>query len=284
VVVTCFVLAYTDDPHVPLAEFLGQHTGHKVYINTAVRVRGDETCFKRVHRHEVIYLPATFSHGSVYDWSCRHCEYSVSAGDKRALIDQVKSHLVRSGGGILVYNSPTRTDEGPACTDLLTVRNVPNTGVLWITKSPAERLDLWRRHADGWPQRLQLLVPPSATVTEDLFDRSAITDGPAEVTELSSTSLEKLGRQIADNTSTLAEECRCTTVCFDNLSNVIHEFGNRSVFKLVHVLNVTMHNAGALAHYHMEPETHIGSTTHIFEQEFQLLRDWSGEEPELSLP
>jgi hypothetical protein len=220
----------------------------------------------------------------VYDWSCSHCEFSVSAGDKRALIDQVKSHLVRNGGGILIYNSPDRTDEGAACADLLRVRGVAETGVLWITKSPAERLELWRRHADGWPQRLQLLIPPSATVPEDLFDRSAFTDGPADVTELESASLEKLGRQIADNTSTLAAECRHVSVCFDNLSNVIHEFGNRSVFKLVHVLNATMRNTGALAHYHMVPETHIGSTIHIFEQEFPLLRDWSGDEPELSLP
>jgi hypothetical protein len=219
----------------------------------------------------------------VLDWSCSNCEFSVSAGDERALISRVKSHLVKSGGAILVYNSPDRTDEGPACTDLLTVRDVSETGVLWITKSPAERLALWRRHADGWPQRLQLLIPPSATVPVDLLDRPAFTEGPAEVTELESASLEQLGRQIADNTSTLADQCRHVSVCFDNLSNVVHEFGNRSVFKLVHVLNVTMRNAGALAHYHMEPETHIDSTSHIFEQEFPLLRDWSGDEPELSL-
>jgi hypothetical protein len=221
--------------------------------------------------------------GSVLDWSCSNCEFSVSAGDERALIGRVKSHLRKAGGGILVYNSPDRTDEGPACTDLLTVGDVAETGVVWITKAPAARLELWRRHASCWPQRLHLLIPPSATVPEDLFDRPAFADGPAEVTELESASLEKLGRQVADNTSTLATKCRHVTVCFDNLSNVIHEFGNRSVFKLVHVLNVTMHNAGALAHYHMEPETHIDSTTHIFEQEFQLLRDWSGDEPELSL-
>ncbi len=247
------------------------------------QVRVGSARFSSGDRHEDIYFLAALYPVSVYDWSCRHCEFSVSAGDQRTLLDQVKSHIVTDGGGILVYNSPDRTDEGPACTDLLTVRDVAETGVLWITKSPAERLDLWRRHADGWPQRLQLLIPPSATVPEDLLDRSAFTDGPAEVTELASTSLEKLGRQVADNTSTLAAACRHTTVCFDGLSNIVHEFGNRSVFKLVHVLNVTMHNAGALAHYHMVPETHIDSTTHIFEQEFQLLRDWSGDDAELSL-
>lgn len=217
------------------------------------------------------------------EWNCSHCEYSSFAADKRTLLDRVKKHLVSEGGGILVYNSPERENEAGACTGLLTARSPSESGILWITRTPGERLDIWKSAVDEWPKQLHLLVPPFATVDESLFDRPAIQSGPVELITLEDGSLQKLGRQVVETTTELSQNCQHVSACFNNLSGVIHNFGNQPVFKLVHILNKKMRASDILLHYHITPETHIESTLHIFRQEFQLLRDWSGDDNELVL-
>ncbi|MFB6222146.1 MAG: hypothetical protein ABEH86_00535 [Haloarcula sp.] len=218
-----------------------------------------------------------------FEWTCDYCGFTTRAAEKETVISSVKSHIRGEGGAILVYNTPDRFDEATACFDLLTAAPPPETGVLFITRSPELCLDTWVKHTKEWPKEVGILALDDTSLSWELFNNRDIINTVSDFQKWDGNSHKDLGQSIVTMISKLTEGCQHVSVCFDNFSSMIHNLGNKTTFSMTHVLNAKMHESGSIAHYHMIPERHIESTLHLFRQHFPLCRDLTADEPVVTL-
>ncbi len=140
-------------------------------------------------------------------------------------------------------------------------------------ESPAERLDVWTDHEGGRPENATVVdVEPVARSTAAT---AAGTDGaPNAVVESvdAETDLAGLGEVIDRHLSDLAATGEAT-VCVHSVSDLLQRAEEPAVFKFLEVLTRTVDRAGAVAHYHMNPDVHDPETVETFEVLFDSVVD-----------
>lgn len=212
-------------------------------------------------------------------WRCQYCGSTVQAEDSSKLVSQIKLHIRQNGGAISVYNTPNRYGENQACIDLLTVGPPSETGVLFLAHEPEKSLHNWSNNVNNWAQRVGIIALNDTTLRGELLDDKILTNQVTGFSPWETDSLKNLGKLIVEELSKLDSGCRYLTVCFDDFSTIINDFGNKVAFKIVTLLNTKMRDSGAIIHYHMTPTEHIESTRNLFEEQFQLRRDLTGDQP-----
>lgn len=141
-------------------------------------------------------------------------------------------------------------------------------------ESPAERLDVWTDHEDGRPEDATV-VDVEAAARSTAAATPAEADGPSNAVVESvdpETDLAGLGDVIDRHLSALASEGE-TTVCVHSVSDLLQRAEERAAFKFLEVLTSTVERAGAVAHYHMNPDVHDPETVETFEVLFDSVVD-----------
>ncbi len=139
-----------------------------------------------------------------------------------------------------------------------------------VTESPDDRVRHWRQHADSAPAAATLLDVDTST-------RSAASDATADADHSqddigsrrsipSPSDLTKLGIEItaAIGELTDADGDRQLVVCFHSLSPLLQYVSREELFKFVHLVTDELAQAGAIAHFHMDPTAHDEQTVATF--------------------
>ena len=170
--------------------------------------------------------------------------------------------------------------EDAVCEELLHATGSPRTHALIVTclESPAERLATWTDRGED---------PARTTVVDvDTRTRSAAAaagaDGPvlptATVESLRDpTDLVELGETVDRHLDT---DEWTTSLCVHSVSDLLGATDRESVFKFLEVLTSSVSRAGAVAHYHFDPNVHDPETVATIEVLFDtvvgLRRDTNG--------
>jgi hypothetical protein len=211
----------------------------------------------------------------VHEWHCDNCEFVTVQSDRKGMLAKIRAHLKNEGGSVLMYQSSQSDNGHDTCMNYLSAYEKTATGVLVLTKSPAEKLAAWHRTVGEWPAELQLVTPQS---DPDLTDEAFVSEddfvtGPLTVTAIEGTSLQQLARGIDTALREMADSHAHVTVGIDSLSDLIATYGTKPVFKFTHAFQARLRNNGAFAHWHYTPATQPSATNHIVEDLFQLAHD-----------
>lgn len=210
-----------------------------------------------------------------HEWNCDHCDFLAVAASRNELIKQIKTHLLGEGGNVLLRESPGDRDDHTACINHLSSYGAENTGVLCVTKSPAAKVEAWRREVGNWPEEFRILTPNTdvSLPSREVATAADFIDGPLTVTEIEPQALDSLAQDINEALNELTDAHEHVTVCMGPLTELINSFGAKQVFQIGHVLSVRLRNAGAFAHWHYMPATQMEASNHIITQLFQLSHD-----------
>lgn len=186
--------------------------------------------------------------------------------DQQRLADGSPSPTIPDGGGSALLLAPSSA----ACCDRTCVQlSMPSsrheTDFLGVSleETVDQVLDRWQRHAGGPPAR-------SAVVTaEDTMRSAAAASGgqPAPVgsnvrtaSVSSPTDLTGLGIKTSQVLSAWESEPNDLVVCFRSLTTLLQSTDVKHVFRFLHVLTQRVKTTGAVAHFHMDSETHDDKT------------------------
>jgi hypothetical protein len=211
----------------------------------------------------------------VYEWHCENCDFVTVSSDQKEMLAKIRAHLKNEGGSVLMYQSPQPENGHETCTSYLSASEPTATGVLILTRSPADKLAAWHRTVGEWPAELRLLTPQS---NPDLTDRAFVSEddfatGPLMLTEIEGTSLQHLAHDVDTALQEMADSHAHVTVGIDTLSDLIATYGTKPMFKFTHAFQARLRDNGAFAHWHYAPATQPSATDHIVEQLFQLAHD-----------
>lgn len=166
-----------------------------------------------------------------------------------------------------------------ACIDLLAGPTPERTNVLAVVyeTSPAEFAARWSARTDAPPERGGIVAvgTTEVSVDESVWTVRAVTD-PGD---LSSVGLELSDQLSAPNTPGDAG----IAVCFDSLTALLDHTDLQQAFRFLHVATARVESAGAVGHYHMDPDAHDRQTLATLEGLFDAVLaveeggDWSVE-------
>ncbi len=215
-------------------------------------------------------------------WSCPYCETSGQSHDENDGIQRFKQHifehvepLMESGvhvaddidgtGNVLVRAPTNSTGADNARTHFVSPCDI----VLFVTTTPARRIQLLNERLDEWPAwTIVLTTKASPLAGVEGIDIEAM---PLEVVQLDSAlGLQELGETI----SRILEEQETTqgklSVEFDILSEIIGKFQVQTVFKFLHVLSQRLERSDALAHFYIDENRQSASTLNVLSELFDL--------------
>jgi hypothetical protein len=177
---------------------------------------------------------------------------------------------------VLLLTSTLSSADNEACIDLLTVTEPERENVLSITftQSADDRLSLWQSYVDDLPAQ-------AGIVTVDVMTRSAASDTvspsqpiptPIAVESVSDPSdLTGFAIEISKFLSTWEGVPNQTVVCFHSLTQLLQYADLQRVFRFLHVLTGRLESAGAVAHFHLDPQTHDEQTLGALSQLFDVI-------------
>lgn len=164
-----------------------------------------------------------------------------------------------------------------ACIDLLTVTPPADATVLHIglTRSPDDFLEVWQRHADDLPAATGIVTtgdaargaaarPASARQTATTLTLATVGD-PGDLTGL--------GIEITKSVQRWREADPDTSlyVCFHSVTILLQYVDLRRAFRFLHILTRQLRTAGAVAHYHLDPDAHDQQTRSTLRTLFDLV-------------
>lgn len=185
----------------------------------------------------------------------------------------VKRGNAESGGppddasNILLLGPSTESPVEDACIDLLGGPTPGQTNVLAIVYgiSPAEFVDRWSARMDAPPERGGIVAVGD---TEGSVEDSEWTIH----TVANPTDLSSVGIELSDLLSTLnTPDGARTAVCFDNLTALLDHAGLQQAFRFLHIVTGRVETAGAVGHYHIDPDDHDRETMATFEGLFNTV-------------
>lgn len=175
----------------------------------------------------------------------------------------------------VLLRAPQRTGaEDRSCIDLLTIRADEPVVSVSLTQSPADRLAVWNRYAEGYPPRavfvavesdgdhlahqLETACPGRSDSTAVAIDRI---DHPGD--------LMRLGVRISERLDELAGAGQRPVMCFHSLTTLLQYVDVERLFRFLHILTSRVRQADGLAHYHLdraslESET-LGTLSRLFD-------------------
>jgi len=139
-------------------------------------------------------------------------------------------------------------------------------------ESPAERLAVWTDHEDGRPEDATVIdVEADARSTAAA---AAAGDAPNAVVESvgAEVDLAGLGDVIDRHLAEFGADGD-TAVCVHSVSDLLQRADEAAVFKFLEVLTSTVERAGAVGHYHLNPDVHDPETIRTFEVLFDSVVD-----------
>ncbi|WP_225336088.1 DUF7504 family protein [Halomicrobium urmianum] len=189
---------------------------------------------------------------------------------------------MKPGENVLVLSSEFGVDDEPVCLDLLTVEQPASEAMLavTVTESPDDRIQLWHQHADAAPAAATLIDVDTSTRSaasrstadevHQLCETASVrtADSPADLTGLGVEITNALDELTAEN------EERQLVVCFKSLTPLLQYVSREELFKFVHLVTERFTQAGAVAHFHMDPTVHdeqtIATFLHLFDVVVEL--------------
>ncbi|MEF8806669.1 DUF7504 family protein [Natronomonas sp.] len=149
-----------------------------------------------------------------------------------------------------------------------------------LSGNPDDRLDSWRRHG-GLPEKV-------AIVTADATRSAAATDGASGMcrsggTVISTTTVSEpgdltgIGIKMNKALSAWEDDDARTHVCFDSLTTLLQYVDTRRAFQYLHVTTKRIESAGAIAHYHIDPNAHDDQTLATIESLFSDVFEYDTE-------
>jgi hypothetical protein len=125
--------------------------------------------------------------------------------------------------------------------------------------SPSDRVEVCHR-ADGWSGgRIGIIEVGRGGRNSPAASEITGGDGSGSITTRHVSKpgdLSKLGIVITQLLSKFDESPRETVLCFHTLSVLHREVGTKTLFRFLNTLQGRLNAAGAMGHYHMDPDLH----------------------------
>lgn len=200
------------------------------------------------------------------DWSEQFDEPTEETGDSQipraSPMDALSADLDRisDASSVLVLGPTDQSVSDAICARFLTDEG-KSRNVLFVTfdDSPTDRIEVCHR-ADGWSGGQIGIIevgrggrnsPAASEITGGDGEGSITTRHVSKPGDLS-----KIGIVITQLLSKFDESPRQTVLCFHTLSVLHREVGTKTLFRFLTTLQGRLNTAGAIGHYHMDPDLH----------------------------
>lgn len=166
---------------------------------------------------------------------------------------------VEPGTNVLLEGSSLSDGREEHCLEMLAVDSPEQLDVLRISYStdPQRLLDQWREQVGSMPARTGVVVVGGRTDFEGATE-SAGGDTVA-VTTANPNDLTGLGMRLNNYLNDVDPDHQLV-VCLDSLTELLQFVDIQSAFKFLHMLTGQLREAGAIAHFHIDPEAHDAQT------------------------
>lgn len=180
------------------------------------------------------------------------------------------SEALDDASSVLLLTPSLSDDEDELCTDLHCSHDALAENVLWVsyTKSPDTQLRRWRAHGRGQPSNLGIVSVGESTRSAAMAMSGSGPGGSG--TDGSSTGLIEtvskpndltgLGIRINEHLHRWDGNGFQTSVCFDSLTAMLQYVDIETTYEFLHILTGRFYEAGAVAHFHMDPGAHDEQT------------------------
>lgn len=175
---------------------------------------------------------------------------------------------VEGANNVLVLAPSMASQDGEACTNLLSVAAHDEEAVVSVTfnESPDARIEAWR--ANGGPDdpaKLGFVVVGdemrSAAASQPVAGGPSIDGvGPTIVSVSSPGDLTGIGIKLGNFLEDWADDDHRLVLCFHTLTTFLQYADLRPVFRFLHVLTGRVAAADGVAHYHLDPSAHDEKT------------------------
>lgn len=198
------------------------------------------------------------------------------SGDPADQEDWTLPPELEGSSNILVLGPLRGTAEDRCCLNLLSGVATDPRNILFVTltRSVDDRLETWRRRMEDAPANMTVLSLGEQTRTSGVKETVTVKDGPDDVTITSladPSDLTRLGITLTDQLSALPDEGAGSSICVHSLTSLLQYVDARRLFRFLHILQKKVDTVGAVAHYHMDPDTHDQQTVSVFETLFETV-------------
>lgn len=150
------------------------------------------------------------------------------------------------------------------CLDLLTMRE-PDEENIWslgVTLSANRRVENWETHVGTVPAAFRLVSVGELPDDEarETADARGIDPDPHFVTLQDLSDLDDVQAELGATLDEWTPTDRPTLVCFHSVTSLIEEANESRAFRLLSSFTAAVDEAGAIAHYHMDPGAHDDAT------------------------
>ena len=195
------------------------------------------------------------------------------------------STFVESGDNVLVLCPPFVADGAEVCTGFWAVESLHQENALFIdfTQSARDRVAFCEQHLDSCPAETAIINVDADTRSNPSFTGSESSEIPPEieVDQLSSPAdLTSLGVKVTaqlDNWNDQTPE-RSIIACFHSITTLLQYVDLQQAFKFLNVLTGRFTDAGAIAHYHINPAAHDEQTIRKLTTLFDGTVEWEDKE------
>lgn len=162
------------------------------------------------------------------------------------------------------------------CTNLLSGVAADPANVLFVTltRSVDDRLETWRRNVETPPGKMTILSLGDQTRRSGVTETVTVKDDPGDVviTSLADPSdLTRLGITLTEQLSALPDEGTGSAICVHSLTSLLQYVDARRLFRFLLILQKKVETTGAVAHYHMDPDSHDQQTVSVFKSLFETV-------------
>jgi len=162
-----------------------------------------------------------------------------------------------------------------ACLDLLSLPGSGATSVLWVSfrKSPDECLAGWRDRHGSDPEEFGVVV-----VGETTGSGASDVDRGAVETVSTPSDLTGIGIEVGEFVSGRDGDI---AVCFDSVTALLQYVDLETAYEFLHALTGRLYSAGAVSHFHVDPNAHEERTVETLLSLFDAEVDLGPDEPEI---
>lgn len=226
---------------------------------------------------------------SRWQWGPRSTDSTTDAGEPTptstshahsnaksdALLD-----LIADAGNVLVLGPSDSSREFEICTDLCSPSgNVEDQLLITAAQSPDERLNALRGYGLETSDRTTVIavgqqarsVSYDRSASEPLAEQDITVESVANEGDLTRLGL-LVNRHLADSTDESS-----SVLCFHTLSSLLDSVEIEKLFRFLHILSGRVDQAGATAHYHLDPETHPENVVETLKPIFDVTVRFSGD-------
>jgi hypothetical protein len=163
------------------------------------------------------------------------------------------------GTNVLVQAPSLSSERADQCLDMLAVGDPATLDVLRIVYSgkPQELLDQWREEVGTMPARTGIVVVGGAP---DFEGTTEVDSGETvAVTTANPNDITGLGMRLNNYLNDTPPEAQLV-VCLDSLTELLQFVDVQSAFKFLHMFTGQLREAGAIGHFHIDPNAHDAQT------------------------